>query len=185
MNDILVDLIDDLKKSNGGHILYQYDQLDCYLQNATSFILAGVRNGGHVMYVENDRNLLHMKKKLGKHLSSAELARVHFVNNFDFYYSNGDFNPDTVINYFRKTLQPHLDSGKAIYTWGLVEWGNVEEYIPKVEEYEKKLDKFRADKGIISVCAYHNGNTPDDLKERLVRCHSVLVTDHEYKYLKN
>ncbi|PWW28204.1 DcmR-like sensory protein [Cytobacillus oceanisediminis] len=185
MSELLVDLIDDLKKTNGGHILYHYDQIDCYLRNAVAYIVAGVENGGHVMFVENDRNLPHIMKELEKHLSKDEWARVHFANNFDFYYSNGNFNPETVINYFIKNAQPYLESGAALYTWGLVEWGNVKEYIPKIEEYEKKLDKMIPEKGIISLCAYDNKSTPDELKERLKRCHGVLVTDREYTYLQN
>ncbi|WP_026585420.1 MEDS domain-containing protein [Bacillus sp. J33] len=185
MNDLLTDLIDDLKKSNGGHILYNYDEVDCYLQNAISFILAGVRDKGQVLFVENDRNLLYIQENVAKLLSEEELARVHFANNFDFYYSNGDFNPETVFNYFTKNIQPHLESGAPVYTWGLVEWGNVKEYILKVEEYEKKLDKAINDNGIISLCAYDNNSTPDELKEKLMRCHGVLVTDREYKFLQN
>jgi hypothetical protein len=54
VSGLLVDLIDDLKKTNGGHILYHYDQIDCYLRNAVTYIVAGVENGGHVMFVENE-----------------------------------------------------------------------------------------------------------------------------------
>ncbi|MEH6987605.1 MEDS domain-containing protein [Cytobacillus firmus] len=183
MNELLIDLIDDLQKSNGGHILYHYDQMDCYILNAVSYITAGVRCGGHVLFVENDRNYLLIEKELTNLLGKEELSRVHFTNNFDFYYSNGNFNPDTVFNFFLKHIQPYLDSNTKIFTWGLVEWGNVKDYIPLVEQYEKNLCKAVSEHGMISLCAYDNRSTPPELKKNLMRCHDVLITDKEYKYL--
>ncbi|WHY32470.1 MEDS domain-containing protein [Cytobacillus firmus] len=183
MNELLIDLIDDLQKSNGGHILYHYDQKDCYIQNAVSYITVGVRCGGHVLFVENDRNYFLIEKELTNLLGKEELSRVHFTNNFDFYYSNGNFNPDTVFNFFLKNIQPYLESDAKVFTWGLVEWGNVKDYIPLVEEYEKKVDKIISQQGMISLCDYDNRSTPPELKENLIRCHDVLITDREYKYL--
>ncbi|MEK3853826.1 MEDS domain-containing protein [Cytobacillus sp. FSL H8-0458] len=183
MNELLIDLIDDLQKSNGGHILYHYDQMDCYIQNAVSYITAGIRGGGHVLLVENDRNYFLIDKELTNFFGEEELSRVHFMNNFDFYYSNGNFNPDTVFNFFLKHIQPYLDSSPKIFTWGLVEWGNVKDYIPLVEQYEKSLCKAVSEHGMISLCAYDNRSTPPELKENLMRCHDVLITDREYKYL--
>jgi MEDS: MEthanogen/methylotroph, DcmR Sensory domain len=185
MNEWLIDLIGDLKSSNGGHILYQFDQIDCYLQNAVSYISTGAKSGGHVLFVENDRNFLHIDKEIRKLLNKEELKRVHFANNFDFYYSNGDFNPETVLNFFLKNIHPYLESGAKIFTWGLVEWGNVKDYIPLVEAYEKKIDKVISEQGLISLCAYDNSITPLELKNHLMRCHDVLITDKEYKYLQN
>ncbi len=75
--------------------------------------------------MENDRNFLQIDNEIRKLLDNEELKRVHFANNFDFYYSNGDFNPETVFNFFLKNIQPYLESGAKIFTWGLVEWGNV------------------------------------------------------------
>ncbi|MCM3708635.1 MULTISPECIES: MEDS domain-containing protein [Cytobacillus] len=183
MKELLIDLIDDLRKSNGGHILYHYDQLDCYIQNAVSYITTGIRCGGHVLLVENDRNYILINKELTNLLGKEELSRVHFMNNYDFYYSNGNFNPDTVFNFFIKHIQPYLDSSPLVFTWGQVEWGNVNEYIPLVEQYEKKLFKAVTEHGLISLCAYNNSSTPMELKNSLLRCHDVLITDREYKYL--
>ncbi|MCM3093162.1 MULTISPECIES: MEDS domain-containing protein [unclassified Cytobacillus] len=183
MNELLTDLIEDMQKSNGGHILYHYDDMDCYIQNAVSYITAGIRCGGHVLFVDNDRHYFHIDKELTNLLGKEELSRVHFMNNYDFYYSNGNFNPDTVFSFFLKNIQPYLDRSHKIFTWGLVEWGNVKDYIPLVEQYEKNIDKAIAQQGLISLCAYDNCSTPLELKESLLRCHDVLITDKEYKYL--
>ena len=62
-------------------------------------------------------------------------------------------------------------------TWGLVEWGDDKEILNQIEIYEKKVDRFVNEKGIISVCAYDQTRTPNGLKDMLIKCHSVMLTD--------
>ena len=45
MNEWLIAIIDDLKRADGGRILYPFDERDCYLQNAVSYISAGAKSG--------------------------------------------------------------------------------------------------------------------------------------------
>jgi hypothetical protein len=92
-------------------------------------------------------------KELKKQLSKKQLDHVHFICNFDFYCSNGDFHPPTVFHY-SKYIQPFLEKGVNISTWGLVEWRDDYEINKKIEEYEKQVDFFVKEKGIISVRAY-------------------------------
>lgn len=185
MRDLLVELIKDLKKTNGGHIFYPYKSIESYLQNAVSYIVTGVNNGDQVLFVENERNLHHINKELEKHLSKGQLDNVHFMNNFDFYFSNGDFHPETVFNYFSTHIEPFVEKDAAICTWGLIEWGDVKEYISKIEEYERKIDKVINENGIISVCAYDFSRTPEDLKEKLMKFHGIMITDDDYMYLND
>ena len=45
MNEWLIAIINDLKRLDGGRILYSFDERDCYLQNAVSYISAGAKSG--------------------------------------------------------------------------------------------------------------------------------------------
>ena len=45
MNEWLIAIIVDLKRSDGGRILYPFDERDCYLQNAVSYKSAGTKSG--------------------------------------------------------------------------------------------------------------------------------------------
>ncbi|SFC93830.1 MEDS: MEthanogen/methylotroph, DcmR Sensory domain [Bacillus sp. OV322] len=182
--EIVPELIKNLKQTKGGHIFYPFDNIESYLCNAVSFIVTAAKNGDHVMFIENDRNLLYINKILQKKLSHAEMAKVHIMNNFDFYYSNGNFHPHTVLNYFLTSIAPHQEAGDSICTWGLIEWGNDQEIHNEIEKYERELNKYILNKGVISVCAYDAGRTPESLKKLLMECHGILLTDKEFRFLQ-
>ncbi|OIK10697.1 hypothetical protein BIV59_13825 [Bacillus sp. MUM 13] len=172
------------KLTKGGHIFYLYDNVESYLCNAVSFIVTAAKNGDHVIFIENDRNLLHINKVLHKKLSHDEMAKVHIMNNFDFYYSHGNFHPHTVLNYFLTSIAPHHEAGASIYTWSQIEWGNDQEIHNEIEKYGRDLNKYIPNKGVISVCAYDAKRTPESLKKLLMECHGVLLTDEEFRFLQ-
>lgn len=184
MNEPIVEVIKDLKKVNRGHICYFYNSETNYINNVVSFIVTGIRNGDYILLVENDRNMLCINKKLQKELSKKELTYLHFINNYDFYYFNKNFHPKTIVNHFLKNTEPFLKEGASVCTWGLIEWGEDEEIHRCIEEYEKEVDKITDEKGIISVCAYDVGRTPDSLKALLMKCHGIMLTDDEVVKLK-
>ncbi|MRX73922.1 hypothetical protein GJU40_17450 [Bacillus lacus] len=175
-------LIDDLlqRENKGyGHILYHYTDNDIYLSNVSAFILNGVKKGSHVVWVDKDPNINRLKRDLPGKLSPAEFAKVHIYNNFDFYYSNGNFHPETIRAHLKKTLDQLLDQEAGIYTWGAVEWGDDAEMFSLIEEYEHDLNSFVEEHELISVCAYHAERTPETLKESLMKTHGILMTDKE------
>jgi hypothetical protein len=44
-----------LQKSNGGHIFYEYQSEESYIQNTVSYIIAGIEQGDHVIVIENEK----------------------------------------------------------------------------------------------------------------------------------
>lgn len=180
----IVEIMKDLKKGNSGHVCYFYDNEITYINNVVSFIVTGIRNGDHILLLENDRNMLLINRRLEKELNEKERGFLHCINNYDFYYFNKSFNPQTIVQNFLENTEPLLEEGASVCTWGLIEWGENEEIHQYIEEYEKEVDNITNEKGIISVCAYHAGRTPDSLKERLINCHGIVLTDHEAVNLK-
>ncbi|WP_409304943.1 MEDS domain-containing protein [Peribacillus sp. SCS-155] len=175
-NTLLLDLIKKYR-DNEGHIFYHFKNIDHYLQNVVTFITTGVKSGSHIILIENDRNLISINKMLQRELKQGEIAKVHFINNYDFYFENKCFEPQRIFAHFKQNILPHLESKVPVWTWGLVEWGDDNEIIRQIEDYEKKVDRFVNEKGLISVCAYDVNRTPHSLKEMLIRCHSVMLTD--------
>lgn len=184
MDNFLAELVDDLKKSNQGHIFYHFNEMEKYLENALSFIVSVVKNDSHVLLVENDRNIIYLRENLKKRLSDEQFEKVHFINNFDFYYSNGDFHAQTIFNYFKSTIEPLLDSKVSVCTWGLIEWSDEDDITNNIERYENDLDNFIQERGLISVCAYDAKRTPKRLKDILIRCHEIMLKDDEVIYLR-
>lgn len=183
MDNMVGEIVNQLKKANGGHIYYSFTNIDNYLENAVSYIVDGIGNDEHILLVENDRNIRLINRMLSTKLNKVQLQQVHFMNNFDFYFSNGDFHPHTVFQHFVRNVEPYLKGNVVVRTWGLIEWKCELAFMDQVEEYEKKLDSFlKTKENIISVCAYDANRTPECLREALMRCHDVLMSDDEFIY---
>lgn len=183
MDNFLARLVNDLKEASHGHIYYHYNDMDKYLQNAITYIVTVIKNGSHAMLVENDRNILYIQENIKKQLTEEELKNLHIMNNFDFYYSNGDFHAETIFSYFKTNIEPLLNAKVSICTWGLIEWSDENDITSNIEQYEKDVDTFVNEKGLISVCAYDGNRTPQRLKEILMKCHGIMLTDDQYIYL--
>lgn len=175
-NSLLLELINKYR-DNEGHIFYHFENIDNYHHNAVTFITTGVKSGAHIILVDNDRNILRINKLLKRVLNKDEINRVYFVNNYDFYFANKCFEPQRIFAHFKQSILPHLESNVPVWTWGMVEWGNDQEIIQQIEEYERKVDRFVNENGLISVCAYDVNRTPHSLKEMLLGCHSVMLDD--------
>lgn len=185
MENFLAELLKDLKKTNQGHIFYHFSDKEKYLQNALNFIISVVKNGSHVLVVENDRNIISLRTKLKNLLNNEQLDNVHFINNFDFYYANGDFHAQTIFDYFKTSIEPYIESNVPVCTWGLIEWSDGNDITNSIEQYENDVDMHIKDKGVISVCAYDSNRTPRELEEILMRCHGIMLTDDQVHYLRD
>lgn len=182
MNRYLQPVIDELKKANGGHICYLYDNPTEYIETVISFIVLGITQGEHVVLIENDRNMLHINKKLDKQLSKEQRKNLHIINNFDFYWANGDFHPHTITRYFSKKMDSLITNNAPVRTWGHIEWGDPDDLSDKLEEFEKIADCVVNEQGLISVCAYDANKTPSTWKSLLINSHGVMLSDEEIIY---
>ncbi|AQQ52339.1 MEDS domain-containing protein [Planococcus lenghuensis] len=168
-----------LKQSVGKHVLYFTEQPERYIENAISFVTAGAEQGDYVFFVENARILPVIQQQVEQLLTPEQLARVHFMNNYAFYWQNGDFHPPTILAHFTKTLALHLVAEKSFRTWGHIEWGDQEEITRDIEEFEQAIDGIVSKQKAISVCAYDVSRVSEPFKELLLNCHSYLMTDDE------
>lgn len=179
MNSFLESEINELKKDNGGHICYIYEEHTMYIETAVSFIVEGIKHDEHVILIDNERNLIQISEQLDSVLSKIQREQFHTINNFDFYWENEDFHPHTILNYFTKKVDSSVPNGKSVRTWGHVEWGDSEILNEKLEEYEKIADCLVHEQGMISVCAYDANKIPVTWKSLLIKSHGVTLTDTE------
>ncbi|HER2025510.1 MEDS domain-containing protein [Bacillus infantis] len=183
MNDQMVHLVKNLEGTNKGNIFYEYKDEDLYIQNAVSFIVTAVKNGSHILLLENDRNIRLINRKLKDRLSEKEIECIHFTNNFDFYYANGNFHPQTILDYFSERVRALETKEISVCSWGLIEWRDEDDISQQIEEYEREVNKIIEEKGLLSVCAYAADRLSDSLRQALIRSHGVLLTDEEVFYL--
>ena len=77
----IVQLTDMLKISNHGHILYTYDSVDRYVENAVSYIMTGIELGHHLFIIDNKLRSARIYRRLQESLSHDELKCIHYVDN--------------------------------------------------------------------------------------------------------
>ncbi|WNS77785.1 MEDS domain-containing protein [Domibacillus sp. DTU_2020_1001157_1_SI_ALB_TIR_016] len=162
-----------------GHIFYSFQDPNKYLENAITYVVSGIEQGSHILMVENQRFLSLLQQKLKPILNKEQLSRIHYTNNFDFYFTNGTFNPVVVFDHFAKSLKPHLERSETVRTWGHVEWRDLQDAYREVEQYEQNIDKLIVLNDITSVCAYRTGRITKEFKNALLQCHQFFMTDDE------
>ncbi|QNF29766.1 MULTISPECIES: MEDS domain-containing protein [Metabacillus] len=172
-------LLRDLQQSTCYHIFYSFNDLERYLENAISYILSGIEQGDYVFVIENERIFPLLYKKIEPLLTKVQLDKIKHVNNFDFYCSNGDFHPPTIVAYFSNMLEIYIEKNASIRTWAHVEWGDLQEITCKIEEFEQAANKAVQSMKIISVCAYDEDRLTESLKASLISSHEYTLTDSE------
>jgi MEDS: MEthanogen/methylotroph, DcmR Sensory domain len=179
MDSLIVDLYKNCKANNGGHICYLYNNEENYITNAVSFIVAGIKNGDNILLLENDRHIRQIKTRLEKELTTEELSYLQVINNFDFYYTHGNFHPQTVVDQFIKNTETQLQKRASISTWGLIEWREDQEICNSIAKYEQELHKHLDGKGIVSVCVYNADRVTDSFQQVLQDCHGIVMNEKE------
>jgi hypothetical protein len=162
-----------------GHIFYSFQEVEKYVENAAAYIVSGIEQGDQILFIENDKLIPIIQEKLKSLLSTEQLAKVHYTNNFDFYCSKGTFHPATVFNHFIKSLEPYIENTVSIRTWGHVEWGDPKDIDREIGKYENDVDQMVSLNEITAVCAYDADRVTESLKNSLIKCHGFLMTDDE------
>ncbi|HZG71418.1 MAG TPA: MEDS domain-containing protein [Chondromyces sp.] len=173
-----MDEIMELEKNNKvPHVFYCFDEVKSYVDNAISYIASGVKQGNHILFIENDKIYPKIDKKLKTFLTEEQLNQVHRIDNFDYYLSEGSFHPSTILDYFSKTIEPYWKNRLTVRIWGHVEWGDQREITGKLEEYERGIDKLVTEIKYTTVCAYDGDRLPNSLRTTLLKCHEFVMTD--------
>ncbi|WP_079508784.1 MEDS domain-containing protein [Mesobacillus jeotgali] len=174
----------DVNETQEGHIFYYSHELDCYVRNAVTYIISGIEQEEHVLLVENDRIYPLIEGHLNKLLTREQLSRLHFINNYDFYWRNGNFHPPTILSfYFSDIVGSYLEDNLSIRTWAHIEWGNQEDIFEDLEEFENQVNHLMQDVKVIAVCAYDANRVSDTFKKRLMKSHGYFMTDEDIIYL--
>lgn len=177
MKKEITNIQDVLETSKGAHIFYCIDKTERYVDNAVSFIIAGIEQGDQILLVESERLYPKILKRVEELVSKEQLTNIHYVNNFTFYWRNGNFHPRTILAYFADLITPFLERKLSFRTWGHVEWRDELEIIKDIEEYERGIEQLLPQTKAVSVCAYDSARISIELKAVLMDCHGFLMTD--------
>ncbi|MGD6875104.1 MEDS domain-containing protein [Bacillus infantis] len=159
------------------HIFYSSHQLDHYLSAAADYIVAGIEEGDHIILIENDRIFSLLEEKLKPLLHKEQLGQILHINNFDYYFSSGSFNPPYIFDYLDNILKPYNEHNISFRTWAHVEWREQEGILEILEEFENEADRLVNENSLLLVCAYDAERVPDTLRTALMKCHEFVMTE--------
>ena len=169
--------VKDLKGVTRGHVLYFFENQDKYITRIVDFIISGVERNEYSIIVENDRIIPLINKRLSEQLDEKALVKVKFVNNYDFYYAQGDFSINSIFDFLPDVFEDDSDSEIVIRSWAHVEWRDEHEISNKLMGSEQEADLIVSETKLLSVCAYDSGRVSSELKEGLLNCHNLLIID--------
>lgn len=179
MEKRIPELTSRIRKSDNGHIFYLTEKTSSYIENILVFIVDGVKNQEHVLIVENKRLTPMIQNRLQNELTKEELMRVHFFDNFEFYWQKGNFLPNTITEHFKEKYDSLLPKDQQFRTWGHIEWSSQDSLEEELLAYEKKVDLLITENKLIAVCAYDAPRVKADLQEQLGAYHHYLMKDNQ------
>ncbi|MCC5802394.1 MEDS domain-containing protein [Rossellomorea vietnamensis] len=178
-----MEVLNDVKLATlqKGHIFYPFQQEEAYIQNLMLFIRAGLENNQHMLIIESMRNITKVKHRMNRLYTEEQLSSISLVDNFDYYFLNGDFNTQHILNAFQKDLSVIKKLNPSIRTWGHVEWISKEPNANLIKEFESIADDYVLQEGMLSVCAYPSHRLSSTLTETLEMVHQYVLTDEDLR----
>ncbi|MGM0901776.1 MAG: ATP-binding protein [Bacillota bacterium] len=162
------------------HILYIFNQVDKYIENAVHFILDGLRKNEVILFVdtmESFEKVMNELREVGYH--SSRLSQLIFAESTETYVIGDEFNLDKTGDLIH-LLNPFYEKGLRIRTWGQVLIPHHESTLERLSIFEKNSDDFIAKSHLISVCAYNGLAISAFHQNELMRTHTHFMTDSEF-----
>ncbi|OMF87377.1 MEDS domain-containing protein [Paenibacillus sp. FSL R7-0273] len=168
--------------TDGGHIIYLFEDYDRYIDNALSYITTAIELGHHILLIEQADVYQAILDKLGSSLA-GRLHYLHYADNIEYYGSRGDFNFQHIVSHFEKITATIQHKDYSLRTWAnVLTWGEHNELTIRenLMAYERQTADFVREYGMVSVCAYNAHVISASLQTGLIREHEYVMTDTEF-----
>ncbi|MBP3950924.1 MEDS domain-containing protein [Bacillus sp. YZJH907-2] len=164
-----------------GHILYMFNELDKYIENAVDYIYQGLIKGEKVLFVEEKDVINQIVNRLDEfELEDDYKTNFIYMSSHEFYLNEGELDVERAGNELTGLMRPLLDQGHAVRTWGAVPLPNHESTFDRVRTYECDCDVFISKERMTSVCAYNALTIPAFLQNELFKTHTHFMTDESF-----
>lgn len=165
---------------NGGHILYMFTDEDMYVGNAVQYIYEGIQKEAVIFLMETEGMIERIKRELVKmRVSDLQLHSIIGIDSHEFYLDGHHFNHTGAGIELMALVQPYLDQGCHVRTWGQVPFP-LEDPLEHLITYECSCDEFINANRVISVCCYNGLSTPAFVQNELLKTHTHFMTDDEH-----
>ncbi|MCG7376321.1 ATP-binding protein [Paenibacillus sp. ACRSA] len=169
--------------TNGGHIIYFFEDFNCYVDNAVSYIMTGIDQGHHILLIEQTATYHKILHKLIGSVPHDQLQYLHYANNIEYYGEHGNFEFQHILSHFEDIMGDIQEQNKPIRTWAnVMTWGDHPEkqILDNLVTYERQTTCVVQDYGMLSVCAYNTEMISSSVQTKLMREHEYMMTDLEF-----
>ncbi|MEK4667989.1 ATP-binding protein [Niallia sp. FSL R7-0271] len=170
------------KIRNGTHILYVSAEFEKYIDNALSFLTAGIELNQGILFIDSNkvRSIVAAKLQI-QGITKSQLESILFVDNEDFYEPSRPLNPDRMFRKFSETIGPLLKTGKPIRHWGKVIWldGQVN-LLEKLTKYEGCAQQFIKKVNSFGICAFDGMKLPATVQMEIMKFNQYIMSDNEF-----
>lgn len=176
-----VALTHQVEINNGAHIMYTSSDMEKYIENAVSFLSTGLRLGHGVVFIDEITTYEQVRKRLiEKGIQPAEVDRIIFAENAEFYRSHDIFNIQRVVSTFSTLIDPFIRSGIPLRTWAKVVWKEEQHCLHEnLSNFEREADAFVSKVNSFSICAYDGSKLSGSMQLEIMRSHPCIMTDTE------
>ena len=169
--------VKELGNLTKGHGIYFFQNQDQYISNVVDFVISGLEQDEYSIIVENDRNIPLIQKRLSALFDESRLEKVKFINNYDFYYAQGDFRINSIFDFLPNLIDGYSELNVVFRSWAHVEWRDALEISKKLTASEKEADVIVTETKLLSICAYDSDRVSEEFMEGLLTCHNFIISD--------
>jgi two-component sensor histidine kinase len=169
----LLPLTKAMQLDQGSHVLYFYDSVEDYIENASSYILNGINLGQHIVFIDS----FELFDKILAHLGPIDITNVHYVNSYEFYEMYHDFHFERVLTNLKNVVNPFVENQQMVRIWGHVDFIEQDNLLSKLHTYECSCDITVSELGYTTVCAYNSQSVPSNILIEMMKSHEYMMTD--------
>lgn len=177
MTSSTISLTDQIDITSGAHILYLYDSIEGYIDNAAAFIQTGLQLGQYIVLIDDRNNYKKIMERLNGTMLASDYENIYFIDHKDFYYEYGTLHVKQVLQNLDALMKPLLDNRISVRSWGHVYWENERDVHKQLLEYECLCDSSVSELGILGVCIYDGRKLPAAVLNKLLPYHEYMMTD--------
>ncbi|GIQ67646.1 hypothetical protein DUZ99_11275 [Xylanibacillus composti] len=173
-------LTEQMPLTNGGHILYCYDSLNSYIDNALAFIIKSVEQAHHVLVIDMPDHCDMLRNRLTSILPSSQQAVIQFMDSLTFDQLLNRMSSDQLLEHIYNITQPISMKRSAFRTWAHAEVWDPLAMEQRIIHFERITDAMPSGMQSITVCAYPAWKLSGTVQLQLMKHHEYLMTDREF-----
>ncbi len=165
----------------GDHLCLIYETPEERMAAIVPFFLHGFERGEACVYIADDHSVEEVKHALTRNGIEvhAQIAggALRFATQRESYLPNGRFDPDSMIEFLRGSMNAALAAGFSGYrVTGEMSWAlGPEPGCERLIEYEAKLNEFFPGSRSMAICQYNRRLFPAEIIRDVLRTHPLAV----------